>query len=207
MNTRPVLITDFDGTLVRSMPVAWEFLNSVAEKKGKRLQHYEEYRSTWGLYWDVIRTFWLRSLKLLPRMRRYMYLNDTKIDLYSKNGESLQTLRKAGWKVVIVTDNDDEYVKKILSRNDIDMQGDWLEIFSAETETKLSLYLKVLKKFQGSQLYFTSHDTKDFVLITLATLLTRKGVLKVFTPNEIDKRSLIHPQLTLPEFVEKYCKS
>ena len=202
MQPQTLLITDLDGTLLKSMPVAWDYLSKIAQKKGKKLKHYQDYKSTLDLYLDVYKAFGLKALKLLPRMRRYMYLNDPKIEAYPGAIDGLEQLYKYGWKIVIITDNDDDYARKVLLRNGLDSQ-DWVEIFSAEADTKLGLMVKVLKKYRDHKIYFASHDTKDFALLNIASLLTFKTAKKIFTPNEIDKNSLVHPQLTIAELARK----
>jgi phosphoglycolate phosphatase-like HAD superfamily hydrolase len=198
-----VLITDLDGTLLRSMPVAWEYLNRIAIRKKKHLKYYKDYRSTLDLYLDVFKTFGLRALKLLPRMRRYMYLNDSTIEAYTGAIEGIKQLHKMGWKIVIITDNDDDYARKVLLRNGLGSY-DWLEIYSAEADTKLGLMIKVLNKYRSAQqLYFASHDTKDFALIFAAMAMTFKTAKPIFTPNEVDKKSFIHPQLTIEQLAKK----
>jgi FMN phosphatase YigB (HAD superfamily) len=203
MTPTRVLITDLDGTLLRSMPVAWEYLNRMAQRRKKSLKQYKDYRSTLDLYLDVFRVFGLRAFKMLPRMRRYMYLNDSRIEIYAGAIEGIKQIQKAGWKVVIVTDNDDDYARKVLERNGLDTKDD-LEIYTAEANTKLSLMIKVLNKYRkASQIYFASHDTKDFALIFAAMAMTFKTTKPIFTPNEVDKKSFIHPQLTIEQLAKK----
>lgn len=194
-----LLITDLDGTIVESQLLAWEYLNRIAKKKGEELRDYHNYRSSLQFYWNVITVFGLKSLKLIPRMRRYMYLNDSKILAYPGAVDGLENLYKNGWKIIVVTDNDDEYAKKVLIRNGLDTE-DWIEVRSAETETKIGIITKILKEYRGSSIYFASHDKKDFWYLNIATWLSLKTAKKIFTPNEIDKKSSVHPQLTIAQF-------
>lgn len=201
-NKQVVLISDLDGTILKSMPVAWEYLSRIALKKGKKLKHYSQYHSTFDLYIDVTFTFGLRALKLLPRMRRYMYLNADRIPAYQGAIETLIKLHGKGWKVVIVTDNDEDYARKALEFNSPG-ETNWIEIHSAETESKLAVLHKVLKKYKDSYMYFASHDSKDFFLLRLASLTAGVTAHPVFTPNEIDKNSLARSQSSLGDFIKK----
>lgn len=194
-----VLITDLDGSILKSMPVAWGYFKRIAEKKGKKMKHYSEYSSTFDLYRDVTLTFWLRTLKILPRMKRYMYLHADHIPEYEKTLTALARLNTDGWKIIIVTDNDEGYARKALDFNSHGIDTSWIEIYSAETETKLNLIYKVLKKYQDEELYFASHDSKDFFLYRIASLLTGIKATLIFTPNEIDKKSNIDLQSTLAD--------
>ena len=200
---KKLLITDLDGTIIQSMPVAWEFLNKVAKRNGKKLEKYANYSSTLGLYINIFQVFGFRAFKLLPRMRREMYLKKDQVNAYPGAIEALQSLHNNGWKVAIVTDNDDEYARVILEQNGL-LDHSWLEIHSAEVETKVSLIVKVLRKYPDYYVYYASHDYKDFFMLDVAKLFAFKTAKKIFTPNEIDRFSLVQPHLTLAEFAKLY---
>jgi FMN phosphatase YigB (HAD superfamily) len=193
-----LLITDLDGTILQSMKVAWEYLNNLSIKKKKgALQPYETYDSVFSFYRDVGRRFWLRTLRLLPRMRRYMYMHYTRIEAYPGAVKELEKLQKAGVRIAIVTDNDDEFAIACLTNNHLSDLSN-IEIWSKDQGDKTKILYKLVKKYKDHDIFFASHDFKDFWIMNYVALANRVKVTKIFTPNEIDKRSMvkIHKQFS-----------
>lgn len=184
----PVLITDLDGTILESMPLAWQYVAKTVQKRRKRpLTDYHRYLSSTHFYVEIFTRFWFGTLRLLPRMRRYMYLNDTLIQAYPGAVAALQRMQARGVITAIVTDNDEDFVMRCLTNNGL-LSFEHIEIYSRERGTKLVALIKLLKKYRSHRIYFASHDLKDFYMLDAACILNWKSVTKIFTPNEIDKK-------------------
>ncbi len=203
MSERPVvLITDFDGTILESMPMAWEYIAKIVKiRKKLELTPYKNYLSSTHFYLEIFARFGFGAFGLLPRMRRYMYLNDTRITAYNGAIDALKRLQVSGIITAIVTDNDEDFVERTLKNNGLESLKN-IEIYSREKGNKLVVLIKLLRKYRACTLYFASHDLKDFYLLDVASLLNGKSVTKIFTPNEIDKKDWFTRTVPFAQIVE-----
>ncbi len=146
MQTKPVLIFDFDGTIADTFTPTMEILRGEYEKWGDEFHQEHTVNQLRGLtIWEIIQTIpggWWKFAYLLALAKKHVRENAYRIKAYPGIIYTLNTLCDQGYVMHVVTSNKTENVANFLRQ--YDLEG----VFRSINETHgFWRKAKTLKKF------------------------------------------------------------
>ncbi len=161
------VIFDFDGTMADSGEIAFRAMNAMSEKKGFR-----------KLEWSEIETIRKMSVKersrhmgvpllKIPKMAQefYSYYKEHMVDMNLNKGifELMTELHNDGYKLAVISSNDEENIRSFLKVKNINIIDDVL--CSSHVFSKDRIINKFLrqKKLKSSEVFYIGDETRDII--------------------------------------------
>jgi phosphoglycolate phosphatase len=192
---KPVLIFDFDGTLINTIDESLDFINKKAQSLGfeKIDKKKEKFFRSLPLF-ESIRLLGLSNwnlFKLLFQVRNNLNKKIPIIKPYEHVVEGLNSLHKSGFTILIVTLNSTKIVKKFLKFNKIDFFD---EIISCNILIGKERFLKkILKKHRltSREVLYIGDEIRDIVacqkinvpIVSVSYGMNNPENLATFKPN------------------------
>lgn len=164
---KPVLIFDFDGTLINTIDESINFINKKSKILGfdKIDKKKEKFFRSLPLL-ESVQLLGLSNwelLKLLWQVRNNLHKKIPMIKPYSHVVKGLNSLHKSGFTILIVTLNSAKIVRKFLKFNKIDFFNEVIScniLFGKERSLK-----KILKKYQiaSREALYIGDEIRDIV--------------------------------------------
>ena len=159
------VIFDFDGTLADSGEIAFRAMNAMAERQGFRTLDWSEIEAIRKMNVKERSRYMNIPLLKIPKMAQefYTYYKEHMVDMNLNEGiiELLKNLHDSGYKLAVISSNDEENIRSFLTVKDIDNIDDVL--CSSHVFSKDRIINKFLrqKKLAPSEVLYTGDEIRD----------------------------------------------
>ena len=159
------VIFDFDGTLADSGEIAFRAMNAMAERQGFRTLDWSEIEAIRKMNVKERSRYMNIPLIKIPKMAQefYTYYKEHMVDMNLNEGiiELLKNLHDSGYKLAVISSNDEENIRSFLTVKDIDNIDDVL--CSSHVFSKDRIINKFLrqKKLAPSEVLYIGDETRD----------------------------------------------
>jgi len=159
------VIFDFDGTLADSGEIAFRAMNAMAERQGFRTLDWSEIEAIRKMNVKERSRYMNIPLLKIPKMAQefYTYYKEHMVDMNLNEGiiELLKNLHDSGYKLAVISSNDEENIRSFLTVKDIDNIDDVL--CSSHVFSKDRIINKFLrqKKLAPSEVLYIGDETRD----------------------------------------------
>jgi phosphoglycolate phosphatase len=160
---KPVVIFDFDGTIVDSIPTALTAYNQLAEEFRLKSIDHEQFVALRGKSLPAILSEleipWLKIPQLLLRGRELMAKEIDNMSPCDGMAELVEQMREREYVVAILTSNATENVERFFARNGIS-KPTFIDTVS-RLQRKSDFLKKRQKQYKGNRLIYVGDEVRD----------------------------------------------